>query len=173
VAGFAEQWDPDADLLIDLVRVVDRYLERVDAAMAVSQDPDAFGEFDRGEHVIGLGFVACQTYLAAACARSAVAKRRGLELGPRLVGDATVAALVNYAANHWKHRLEPSTPASDAAAERRAAAFAAVGIQPSASYPLGQLLALLAPGGPGRFERVLPSLFSWRREVCACRRTSG
>ena len=167
----ADDWDPDADLVRELVGVVDRHLTRLDQQIAQSPDPDSLGEFDRGEHVTGLGFVACQTYIAAVCGRARIAKREALELGPSVAGGETAVSLVNHAANYWKHRLERPSGGAAAAAGRRVAAFAAAGLDADESYPLDRVLALLDASRPSRFERVLPLLFAWRRELCSCRRT--
>jgi hypothetical protein len=99
--------DVHLQLLAELLYVLDGHYQRIERAIRESPDPDAFGEFDRGEHLIGLAFVACQTYIAATCGRSKLAKREALDVGAPMAGGLTAARLLNHAANFWKHHREP------------------------------------------------------------------
>ncbi len=56
-------FDYDLELLRDIVGTIDRHLEMIKQQSTEVEDPNSFGYFDRGEHVVGLGFVACQTYI--------------------------------------------------------------------------------------------------------------
>ena len=80
-----------------------------------SEDPYA-GEYDGAEYTIGLGFVACQQYMTCVFADKSIDKRAVLELGPRHACGVTYAALVNAAANTWKHYANGSAPGQNALA---------------------------------------------------------
>src|SRR4051812_20574440 len=98
-------WDPDLDLLSDLVAVLDGHLEAV-SAKCQGSFADELGCFDRMEHVVGLGFTACQTYLTATYGFIEVPKSTALLVGPRHRSGRSVAEVVNHAANYWKHNEE-------------------------------------------------------------------
>jgi hypothetical protein len=55
--------DFDLDLLSDVLAPLDKHLEGILQASDKVFDADQLGYYDRAEHVAGLGFVACQTYL--------------------------------------------------------------------------------------------------------------
>ena len=105
------------EFLESAVDLVDAQLDRIDLEVLESTDPDSFGVFDRAEYLTGLGFAACQTYLAATIGRR-VDHARALELGPMHVCGRPIAALVNAAANHWKHSPEWSLDAPSRQSQR-------------------------------------------------------
>jgi hypothetical protein len=163
-------FDPHAGLLSELLVVLDRHLHQIEKAIRESPDPDSFGEFDRGEHLFGLAFVACQTYIAATCGRFRVPKREGLSVGESVADGLTKAALVNHAANFWKHHLEPSWDASDGMSRRTREAISAAGVPPESSYPLSAVLATLLPGNPSRLTGLSGVMADWHSELEARRR---
>ncbi len=95
--------DLDLTLLEEIVTILDANLERLERETHRSEDPDANGLFDRLEYVSGLGFAACQNYIAACAGRSALRKADALQLGPKHRSGEPMVALVNAAANYWKH----------------------------------------------------------------------
>jgi hypothetical protein len=160
----AGMYDPDRELLQELLAVLDGHWRRIDAAIRTSPDADAHGEFDRGEHLVGLGFVACQTYIAATCGRSGFSKPEGLALGDEVAPGITRAALVNHAANYWKHRLDPG---DDARRDRTMLALDAAGIAVHDSYPLSNVLAALAGPCEAPLLRLGDIMVEWGRLVGA------
>jgi hypothetical protein len=158
-------FDPDIGLLSELLDVLDRHLRQIEQAIRESADPDSFGEFDRGEHLLGLAFVACQTYISATCGRFRIAKREGLVVGESVADGLTRAALINHAANFWKHHLEPSSDVSDRMSQRTRDALAAAGASPDSSYPLSSVLATLLPGDAPRLTSLANLMTDWRCEL--------
>jgi len=75
--------DPDLPLLEGVAVFLDAQLNQMQEEARRTGDPDANGVFDRLEHVTGLGFAACQNYIASCAGRSRVSKQRALELGPK------------------------------------------------------------------------------------------
>ena len=167
-------FDPHVGLLSELLEILDRHLHQIEQAIRESPDPDSLGEFDRGEHLFGLAFVACQTYIAATCGQFRVAKREALAIGESVADGVTKAALVNHAANFWKHHLEPSADGSDRASQRTRDALTAAGVRPDSSYPLSNVLATLLPGKASRLNGLTKVMTDWRSELQERRRrTSG
>jgi hypothetical protein len=99
--------DCDMDLLVHVATVLDEQLDLISEKSVEISDADAFGLHDRGEHVAGLGFVACQAYMAATYGFVRLPKKLVLQLGPRHGPSGRfVADVVNHAANFWKHHSE-------------------------------------------------------------------
>lgn len=98
--------DYDLDLLRELLQLLDAQLDRLGKWAARADDADREGIYDSEEHVVGLGFVACQTYLVATYGAMLVKKPKALGFGPPHRSGYTIAQLVNHAANYWKHRDE-------------------------------------------------------------------
>jgi len=163
-------FDPDIGLLSELLHVLDRHLQQIEQAIHASPDPDSLGEFDRGEHLFGLAFVACQTYLAATCGRFRVSRREALAVGESVADGLTKAALVNHAANFWKHHLEHTSDASDRLSQRTRDALAAAGVSPDASYPLSNVLATLLAGKALTLSGLANVMTDWRCELAERRR---
>jgi hypothetical protein len=79
------------------------------------------------EYLIGLGFAACQGYTTGVCAETGVSRQQALDLGLHHSSGPTIAALVNHAANWWKHCDEWSDP-PDTSAQQTIEGLAALGI---------------------------------------------
>jgi hypothetical protein len=159
-------FDPHVSLLCELLEVLDSDLKRIEQAIRQSPDPDSFGEFERGEHLFGLAFVACQTYIAATCGRLGGAKREALTVGESVADGVTKAGLVNDADHFWKHHLEPRADAAARGVSHRTRdALTAAGIPRDASYPLSNVLATLLPGRASRLKGLANVMTTWRSEV--------
>ena len=164
-------YDPHRRLLDELLDVLDNHWQQIDADIRTSPDPDSFGEFDRGEHLAGLAFVACQTYIAATCSRNRCTKPEGLALGEDLAPGITRAALVNHAANYWKHCLDPG---DDSRRDRTREAFRTAGVPLDDSYPLSNVLAALVGHSSSPLRRLGEVVIEWGTIVEARgRRTRG
>src|SRR3954470_12247999 len=84
-------------LLIDVLDVLDR---QTGPLVNSDEDPsvaDQLGYYDTAEHITGLGFVACQTYLTATYGRLKIKKRQALSVGPRHPVGQTIAQIINHA----------------------------------------------------------------------------
>jgi hypothetical protein len=154
--------DYDLDLLAHIVEALDMQLGRDCEAATTSPDADSFGIFDRLEHLTGLGFVACQTYLASTYGSLHIPKDVALKLGPLHRPWMPVASLVNHAANLWKHQDEWALQQNTRARDRIIKAFNDLGYPALGEYPLSGCLAELCSPAEARFKSMLTSLSQWR-----------
>ncbi len=94
-------FDYDLESLRELTLVLDARLDSIERSIQKYSDADMFG--DSAEAVCGLGFVACQQYLAATASWLGVEKTPALQCSPNHVCGDTIVSIVNHAANYWKH----------------------------------------------------------------------
>jgi hypothetical protein len=159
--------DSDLPLLEEVLRLLDTHLARLEREAQASPDPDSHGIYDSLEHVTGLGFATCQTYLVAHFARSGVSKPAALERGPTHRCGRTIASIVNAAANYWKHHEEWGV-SSPSQRERTVEIISSMGMD-SHDYTLYNMLHELLRPLPTRFTTVVPFLLQWRDSL----RSSG
>jgi hypothetical protein len=160
-----EVCDYDLDLLSQLLNVLDEQLDKFENRCQSSEDADAFGLYDWAEHIAGIGFAACQTYIAATYPVTRMAKVDALRIGP-LHGSSgrPVAAILNAAANFWKHHPEWPLEKSQTRQDAVRAAFEDLGYAADGEYPLSGILAQVT-GGQARFSSILPLLTQWRDQL--------
>jgi hypothetical protein len=159
ILGDGEILDFDLQFLRELVRLLDAQLEDIEKQATHVSDVDAFGE--AFEYIAGIGFVACQGYLAVTYGSLGVKKQDALKKKPGHRSGYTIAELVNHAANFWKHHEEwPLNPNSRQQAATLAA-LAALDIE-GKDYPLSCALAALVLPTRGRFHALLSHLEAWR-----------
>lgn len=155
--------DADLDLAAEVTDLVDRHLESAEIGnLALA---DALGDFDRLEHLVGLGFAACQRYLSATYGFLGVPKMTALTAGLGHPSGKAVAELVNHAANYWKHHEEWALDKNPVQRQRVVDAFAAAGISVDDNYPLLAMLRVLAEPSPPSFAPVILVLARWRDEL--------
>lgn len=160
--GFGVTIDIDLDLLRHILNALDEQLDAWCAEAVVLSDPDAFGVFDRIEHISGLGFVACQTYLAATYAQVKVPKDRALTFGPKHSSGMPIVTLVKHASNFWKHHDEWALQKNTKARDRIIDAFDMLGYPALGEYPLSGCLVELCGTNEARFKHVVAHLGAWR-----------
>ena len=128
----------DLQFLIEAAALVDGRLEQLDREANESPDPDSYGVYDRGEYMIGFGFVACQTYVTGG---AKLGNRKDvLELGPRHPTGQTIVKLISAAANHWKHSPEWCLDAPSTRAQKTLEVIASLGVNTHSSYPVANML---------------------------------
>lgn len=159
VVGGPLKVDFDLRLLEELLALLDRHLARLEQHAAVVADPDAEGFLDSMEQVVGLGFAACQTYLVTRSAFKGASKTDTLDLGPVHRCGQPIVAIVNAAANYWKHHGEWTVTASGKRA-RTEDVIAALGVSVS-EYTTSNVLAELLRPLPARFTTLIPFLVQW------------
>ena len=160
-----EVWDPDLELLREVVAPIDRRIAEQPTNSAYGGCLDGTGELERIEHFIGVGFAACQAYLAQTYGYIGIKKKHALNAGPKHCSGYPLVALINHAANYWKHHAEweiegfrNSQPVVDA--------FTALGCTVDADCrPLDDVLTTIAPEGTIGFYQILPFLEEWRDEL--------
>lgn len=157
--------DYDLELLSKLLGVIDQQLNEFEERFQSFEEADAFGEFDWAEHIAGFGFVACQTYISATYPCSRMTKREALERKPfQEPSGQPVVAILNAAANFWKHNPEWPLERSSARQDVIRLAFEDLGHPADGEYPLSGLLTELTAGS-ARFGGILPLLRDWRDEL--------
>jgi hypothetical protein len=124
-------------------------------------DPDSCGVFDFAEALAGMGFVACQWFLASTHGWYQVDKLSALKLGPRHSSGITIAEIINHGANYWKHNDEWHVGKKKKDAERIIEAFAKLGVNHKDDYPLTNLLVKINPKQEEQFAPVIPELEKW------------
>ena len=151
--------------LTKLISVIDEQLSDICRESVKVEDADSFGYFDSAEHAVGLGLVACQTYMAAVYGEIKLEKNQALEFGPKHHGGLTKVQIINHAANYWKHSNEW---ALDRSAKRREAielAFDSVGFSVGAGYPLFGILTELTDPYPASLQPIISILETWKAEL--------
>jgi len=157
--------DLDLDLLQQLVRIIDQHLEQMAQEAVQVDDPDSFGHFDRMEHLTGLGFVACQTYMSSICGSLRIEKQKALAIGPLHTSGQTKAQIINSAANYWKHNSEWILEKSDRQRKRIEETFDLVGFPINTDYPLSGVLTELVFPELAAFQPIVAALEAWRDEL--------
>lgn len=159
--------DAETSVLRGLVVGLDQQLEGIcRKSVESNEDSDAFGYFDSAEHLTGLGFVACQTYMAIVYGHLHIDKPTALKAGPVHSGGQTKLQIINHAANYWKHNNEWQLDRSPKRRERIEAAFESVGFPVGTDYPLSGVLTEIASPAPAGFLPVIRLLEVWKAELC-------
>ncbi len=160
--------DGDLAFLKDLVTLLDSRLDEVQRTIDSSFAPDQMGHLDDAEYVAGMGFIACQCYLASTYGPHGISKTIALETGPRHTGGETIARIINAAANFWKHADEwdfHSIVVRDRAGLKPIQLETIQVIEtvtPWGDYTCASLLAALAAPAEPRLKYLLPLLEAWR-----------
>jgi hypothetical protein len=157
--------DFDLDLLKQLVRILDHHLVVMYQEAAQEEDLDSFGYYDNAEHITGLGFVACQTYMSSVCGFYKIKKRKALSVGPKHSSGQTKVQIIHDAANYWKHNSEWSFEKSDKRRNFIEKTFESMGFPVGTDYPLCGVLAEIVSPEKAAFKPIIPILELWRDEL--------
>jgi len=157
--------DFDLNLLRQLISIIDQHLELMAQESVQVEDADSFGYFDRMEHLTGLGFVACQTYIVSICGSLRIEKRKALAIGPMHSSGQSKAQIINSAANYWKHNSEWILEKSDRQRKRIEESFDLVGFPTNTDYPLSGILTELVYPELAAFQSLIVELKTWRDEI--------
>ena len=157
--------DPELGILTDLYEFMDQKLSELCDLSAECRDPDASGYYDLMEYLTGFGLVALQTYLTETAASAGLRKHETFHLGPKTSSGVSKIAILNAAANFWKHKEEWVL---DGGEKRKAAVeslFEEVGYSCDIDYPIsGVLTELLSPLEVG-FSSLLVPVKTWRDDL--------
>ncbi len=148
-----------------LIAAIDDHLSGICNRSLESSDTDSFGLFDSAEHATGLGFVACQTYMATVYGTLQIEKRIALNFGTKHHGGMTKVQIINHAANYWKHNNEWALDRTVARQEAIERAFEFVGFPVGTDYPLSGVLTELSELQPASFRSVIGILETWKAEL--------
>ncbi|MEQ6886485.1 hypothetical protein [Salicola sp. Rm-C-2C1-2] len=159
-----EYADTELQLLSELLATLDDKVVEVTNLISVSVDPESAGLTDRGEYFIGVGFSAIQQYLTDTLTLTGISKRRAFDIGPRHSDRFTFIAVVNAAANWWKHSAEwVGQPTQNALALKTQEVV--IEVTGTEYYPLSNVLAKLQGTRELRLSALLSNLVLWRSAV--------
>ncbi len=159
-----EYADREMQLMSEVLATIDSKLAEVLRLIAVSADPESEGLTDRGEYFIGVGFSVIQQYLTDTLTLTGVSKKRALDIGPRYSEKLTVVAVVNAAANWWKHSAEwVGQSVKDKVALNTQEIVSEVAN--AEDYPLSIVLSELQDKDQISLGALLPNLVLWRSAV--------
>lgn len=133
-------------------------------------DSESAGPFfedflELAEHMTGLGFVICQTYLTATYGFLKVSKDEALMSGPKDANGRTIVSIINHAGNYWKHKDEWELEGENVRKEKIIDAFRDLGAEDLENYPLGTVLSRFDGSQEKYFGSILPYLVDWRDDL--------
>ena len=157
------------DIVRDTAQLLDDQMERLSARGVKSADPGSSTEFDVADYICGLGFAALQQYITHVVNRheGRIVRPHAFTRGPTHKCGQTYAALINAAANYWKHSTEWQRSGVDSNDRARQAAFPLrqLGVDLEKSYVLAHALYKLMDPNPARFRLLVPYVERWRDDV--------
>jgi hypothetical protein len=157
--------DYDLSLLKEIVHLIDRHLDEIIHNATQVDDAESFGYFDSAEHIIGLGFVACQTYMSSVYGYLRIDKQKALSVGPLHSSGQTKVRIINHAANYWKHNNEWSLDNNNKQKKYVEEAFESVGFPVDTDYPLSGVLAEIVFSENAGFEAIIHILELWQKQL--------
>lgn len=149
-------FDFERDFLADVLRMLGERLSHLHSHVDWEHPEESY-LFDPMEHLAGVGVVAAQRYLASICTWFSVERTTALQLGPQKKG-VPVAAVINAAANYWKH-IEDGEGAIH---PRTRETLEQVGVALDSSYCVSNALYEC---DYQQFAGLLEDLVSWRNAV--------
>jgi hypothetical protein len=173
IKGGAILCDPELDVLREVLLVLDRHLEAILGEYETAEESDQLGNFDRAEHIMGLGFVACQAYLTATHGFLNVQNSDAFSCGPCHRTGKRIVEIFNHAANYWKHHEVWHLEKSPARQNRIRDVFDAVGFPVDSDYPLSGILAEVVAPNPTAFTPLVAKLATWRDELREAKQVDG
>lgn len=155
--------DQEFILLSEFIYLLDQKISRICNDMEKYSDPESVGLFERGEYFIGIGFVTIQQYLSDTLIFTGISKKCAFDLGPQYSNDLTFVAVLNAAANYWKH--SPEWFADDVSIKTKKTQEIIFNVIDSPDYPLSNILSKLIKSEHLAMSSLLPELLLWREAV--------
>lgn len=157
---FGDQYsDGELSRLCELLEMLDLKLSDISVKISESADLDSDGLCDKGEYFIGVGFVAMQQYMIDTLLYTGVDKSKAYSIGPVHTSKIPYSALINAAANWWKHEAEWLNAGGISENNRTHQKVSLVA--DSNGYELSNVLASICGSSGG----VVPFLIEWRKSV--------
>tara|TARA_R110001583_G_scaffold58364_3_gene174092 strand:- start:13863 stop:14387 length:525 start_codon:yes stop_codon:yes gene_type:complete len=167
-----EYADGELQLLSELLAILDNKLVEISSLIVTSVDPESDGLTDRGEYFVGVGFSAIQQYLTDTLTLTGIGKSRAFDIGPIYSERLTFVAVVNAAANWWKHSAEwVWQPKQHGLALRTQGIVTEV--SGTEDYPLSNVLSNLQGSSEMTLSALLSNLVLWRSAVDGERRQNA
>jgi hypothetical protein len=165
----SETFDYSLDLLRDLVPVLDAHIAKLEHNLREEESDFWTEELEAArEHAIGLGLVACQTYITDVTGALDFKKSQTLSLPPLHPSGSSLASAVNAAANRWKHEGEWDAGVEDKRRDDVLAIFDAMGVHRATDFPLA---AMMRSMNTPNLAAVVDRLTEWRDNVIQVDRT--
>jgi len=159
--------DLDRDFMRSQFSLLDSQCELV--GKYLSEDFENEGDspiVEDWEFLHAIGFVTAQKYLSVSCRvlRMEKQKHKAYALGPRVNSEISCAAVVNAAANHWKHSSEWDFGNLSEDAKRTISTLnkAAVEVPEHGGYVASKVFEKL---GLNKFGDLTPILKQWGEDV--------
>lgn len=150
--------DGELQILREFIGLLDDKLALVVDKIGKSKNPEGDGLYDRGEYLIGVGFVAIQQYLYETCICVNISKGEAFMRGPAHSTGATWVKIIHEAANWWKHEAEWFK-----SGEPRDPTYAIVhSVIGTNEYPMSNVLAAFTEGHCLSLNSVISRVIEWR-----------
>ena len=94
-----------------------------------------------------------------------VEKANAFSVGPCHKSGQRIAAIINHAANYWKHKEEWPLDKSPARKNRIRDAFDGLGFSVDSEYPLSGVLTEVVAPDAAAFTPLVAKLANWRDEL--------
>lgn len=88
------------------LELIDREILDIYEKIKVSADPDSDGLCDKGEYIIGYGFIAIQRYMISTSPKTSLTKKEAFQLGGKIKNNISIAQAIDAGANYAKHQPE-------------------------------------------------------------------
>jgi hypothetical protein len=158
----------------DVLTALDRAIDGIDP------DADGLDQLETGESIIGIGFIALQTYIAGATADVAAVFRgccrkaydlRAMESPSVARSGVRVVEAIWAAANYAKHHDEWPDWQPHGPREPTIQTLGLLGISKSTEFPCVEVLELLPPPGEHHLLPLLESVSGWREALFTAMRS--
>ena len=160
--------DTSIGLLKELLSLLDSRLKVIENQIGLASNLESNGLFDRAEYFVGVGFVAIQQYLVDTLVFQGFEKTyRAWQYGQQLQCGHYDVALMNAAANYWKHESEEYEKErvqlqSGKKEIKDYDAFVVIpDVTANAEYPLVEVLTILNNSPQLSLIKLLPRITHW------------
>ena len=157
-------YDPDYELLEDILRTLDHGWDVTAEASAKCSGPNEAEFIDRLEYIAGIGLTACQRYIASTYPYSGKNRKAAFLLPPMHSPGTSYVSLINAGANYWKHadewELEPESRRKTTLSTLKTALK-----EEEMGFLCSNLLCTLVGNDPLPFSRIQKLLIEWRTEL--------
>jgi len=152
------------------LKFLDSALLPINAAIKLSADPESDGLFERGEYLIGMGFVAAQRYIQTVYLAEGLKGDVALNLGEKVNDLGTHAHAIWQGANYWKHEEEWYHEVSCGRDLKRNAEATRDNLEYYTDwddYTCANLLSVILKGEELSLSALIPVLETWTAAVSA------
>lgn len=161
--------DFDLNFLKDALHLVDGRIDQLEIRAESEDNPDQEGSLDNLNYFAGFGFVACQVYFSWHISHANLRRRDALDRAPIHRCGVSIVALINAAANMWKHDSEwwNTYQSRDLGvdARRTMETLQTLGVDPRGQFAAANCLWEIAKPHSARFASLVPFLERWKEDL--------